>query len=55
MTNVSATLVSSSKINAPVSKMTACTAINRPWPIKRRTFSTSSVARIINWPVRFLS
>ena len=55
ITIVSQKLVNRSRISAPVSRTIACTASSRPWPMNRRTFSTSSVARIMSWPVRLRS
>ena len=51
MTSVSRGLVSHSRMSAPVRRRSAWATISSPWPMNMRTFSTSSVARIMSWPV----
>ncbi len=51
ITSVSPGLENHSTSSVAMSKMNDCRAMTRPWPMNMRTFSTSSVARIINWPV----
>jgi len=50
-TSVSLKLVVSRIISVPTSSTNACNVMINPWPMNRRTFSTSSVARIISCPV----
>jgi len=50
-TSVSCQLVTARTISALTSSRMASSSIVRPWPMNRRSRSTSSVARIINCPV----
>ena len=54
-TRVSRVLVRNRITSVPTSRIRACSAISSPWPMKPRRRSTSSVARIISWPVRLRS
>ena len=51
MTSISFGLVNARMISAPTSRGPPAAVSSRPCPMNWRTFSTSSVARIISWPV----
>ena len=55
MISVSGKFVKANTVSEPIRRTIDCTASNIPWPINILSFSTSSVARIINWPVRLRS